>query len=81
MDWLIEKITGWDPKKRRRFAVHMLLWSFLLGHVNIAAFTFGFMSEQTMNSITNYLSWMALTITAWDVVASADVRVEQEADK
>jgi hypothetical protein len=53
----------------------------VLGHVNLGAFALGIMSEATMNSVTNYLSWMALTITALDVVVSTDVRVQQEEEK
>lgn len=78
MDWLIEKLCEWDPESRRKTAMWMLLVTLILGHLNIAAFVFGFVPNDVMDAITNYLSWLALSITAWDVVVGSDVRVQQE---
>ncbi len=75
---ITERLCAWDPKSRRRAAVILLIVSFVLGHANIGAFAFGLVSHGLMDAITNYLSWLALTITALDVVISSDVRVQQD---
>ena len=31
-----------------------------------------------MDAITNYLSWLALTITAMDILVGTDIRAEAE---
>jgi hypothetical protein len=78
IDQAIERLCAWDPKSRRRAAVHLLIWSFVLGHANIGAFFAGIVPPDVMDAITNYLSWLALTITAFDVVIGTDVRVQQD---
>lgn len=67
-----------EPKKRRRAAIWMLLISLALGHLNMGAYIGGFISESSMNAVTNYLSWLAITITALDIVVTTDVRKEVE---
>lgn len=67
-----------DPRRRRRLAWYLLVGSLALGHVNVAAFMLGWMSHGAMDATTNYLSWLALTLTALDILATADVRVEVE---
>jgi hypothetical protein len=64
------------PEKRRRYAIWMLAVSLVLGHVNIGAFAAGWLSHETLDLITNYLSWLAISISALDIVATTDVRVE-----
>jgi hypothetical protein len=71
-------LAGIDPARRRRFALWMLVVSFVLGHANIGAFALGMVEPALMDAITNYLSWLAITITAMDLVATADVRAEAE---
>jgi hypothetical protein len=73
---LEERLARIDPAVRRRFALWLLVVSLVLGHVNIGAFAFGLVSPALMDAITNYLSWLAITITALDLVATADVRAE-----
>lgn len=53
----------------------------MLGHANMGAFVTGLMSHGLMDAITNYLSWLALTLTAFDVVISTDVRVQQDGEE
>ena len=77
-EWFTDKLCGIAPTTRRKIAVYLLIWSFVLGHLNIAAFVGGFVSHTLMDVVTNYLSWLALTLTALDVVIGTDVRVEQE---
>lgn len=76
--WLLDKFSQIDPEQRRRSAVWLLVVSFVLGHLNILGFVFGWVSRDVMDAITNYLSWLAITITALDIVISTDIRKEQE---
>ena len=67
-----------DPHRRRKAAFLMLLGTFILGHVNLGLFFVGVVPPALMDAITNYLSWLALTITALDLLVGTDVRVQQE---
>lgn len=67
-----------DPRSRRRYAIILLFVTLVLGHANVAGYMFGWVPHSVMDAITNYLSWLALSITALDVVLTADVRVEQD---
>jgi len=77
MDRAIDWFTDIDPKKRRKAAFVLLVVSFVLGHLNIGMFVFGVIPPNVMDAITNYLSWLALVLTALDVIISSDVRVNQ----
>jgi len=68
-----------EPAQRRRYALWLLVGSLVLGHLNLGGFITGAISPDVMDAITNYLSWLAITITALDLVMTTDVRVEQEA--
>jgi hypothetical protein len=69
-----------DPKARRRAALWLLFVSLALGNVNLAAVLGGVIPHWLNDVITNYLSWLALTVTALDVVATTDVRVEVDGE-
>lgn len=69
-----------DPRRRRRAALWLLVVSLLLGHVNFAGALMGYVQPWLTNLITNYLSWLAITLTAVDILATTDVRVEQDTD-
>jgi hypothetical protein len=66
------------PRTRRKVAVWLLIISLVFGHLNFAAFAFGLVPATVMNAITNYLSWLAISLTALDVLFTSDVRVNQE---
>lgn len=80
----IDKAIDWfceiEPETRRRAAFWMLIVSFVLGHVNIGLFVVGIIPPNVMDAITNYLSWLALTITAIDIVIGTDIRAEGAED-
>lgn len=67
-----------DPRKRRRWAIILLVVSFVLGHVNLAGALAGVIPPWLTDLVTNYLSWLAITLTALDIVQTTDVRVQQE---
>lgn len=78
MKRLLNRFNKIDPATRRLAALYILIISFVLGHLNIGLYLFGLMSNSMMDAITNYLSWVAITITAADLVATTDVRKEQD---
>lgn len=67
-----------DPHRRRQLAVWLLIVSLALGHATVFAFLFGWIDHPMMDLITNYLSWLAISLTALDVLFTSDVRVQQE---
>jgi uncharacterized membrane protein len=70
--------VGVSPKTRRKAAVYLLIVSLVLGHVNLAGALAGYIPAWLTNLVTNYLSWLAITLTALDILLTADVRVEQD---
>lgn len=70
-----------DPVSRRRYAVVLLVASLVLGHLNLAGALAGLIPPWLTDLVTNYLSWLAITLTALGIVMTADVRVEQEDDQ
>lgn len=78
MSRLLDAFTSIRPERRRRVALWLLVVSFVMGHVNMAAFVLGLVPPAVMDAITNYLSWLALTITALDVLMTTDVRVNTD---
>jgi Co/Zn/Cd efflux system component len=77
-EWLISQIEKINPRKRRLWAVRILIASFFLGHVNVGIFLGGLISHAAMDTVTNYLSWIAVVVTFADIVATTDVRAEQD---
>ncbi len=79
---MIDRLEKWicaiDPAARRRAAVHLVLWTFVLGVLNMVAWAFGVVTTEQMVAITAALSWLALTITAADIVIGTDIRAEVE---
>lgn len=76
----LNRFSAIPPERRRAAALWMLFWSFVLGHLNIGAYVLGWVSAGLMDAVTNYLSWMALVITALDVLLTSDVRAEVDDD-
>lgn len=64
-----------SPKVRLYVAWAMLVGSLVLWVISM--FTFAKDEPKTILS----LSWLAITITAWDVVSTASVRVKQEEEE
>jgi hypothetical protein len=72
--WLERRIEQSSPTKRRRLAVHTLIWSVALGIINVALYVASIITVDHLILITLALSWLAITITAADLVATTDVR-------
>lgn len=74
--WVIDRITDWAPESRRVAAVRLLIWSVILMVINVGLYVASVIDEADLILITLILSWLAITITAMDVVATTDVREE-----
>lgn len=61
-----------DPHFRFRCAVVLFAFCFL------AQFTALFLSQGALAKVTNFISWSALWLTALDVMATTDVRRNDE---
>ena len=72
-------IVTYPPVKRRRLAIHMLIWSVVAMVVNVVGYVTGLIDQAGLILITLILSWLAITITAADLVATTDVREAEEA--
>lgn len=64
-----------SPKVRLYAAWALLVGSLVLWPVSMVTF-----AKDEPRAILS-LSWFAITITAWDVVSTASVRVKQEEDE
>lgn len=78
VDWLEQTIVDCPPIKRRRIALHTLVWSVIAMIANVAAYLTHIIDETTLILITLILSWLAITITAADLVQTTDVRQAEE---
>lgn len=73
-DWLV----GIPPASRRRIAVHLFVWSAIATPINVVLYVVGIVSLAVVGVITLTLSWLAITLTAADLVATTDVREAAE---
>ena len=67
-----------DPKTRIKYAWVLLILSVVGMFLNVALYLFKIIDESMLILVTLILSWLAITITALDVVLTADVRVKEE---
>ena len=72
-------IVRYPPAKRRRLAIHVLVWSVVAMLVNVTLYLVGIVDQASLILVTLVLSWLAITITAADLVATTDVREETSA--
>jgi len=77
INWLECKIVKWDPDKRRTAAVGLLVWSLILMVLNVTLYVVGVLGQKELILVTLVLSWLAITLTAVDVIATTDVREEE----
>lgn len=70
-----------DPKQRVRYAKWMLFGSLVLMVINVALYLFKIIDESMLILITLILSWLAITLTAVDILATTDVRANDDDKK
>lgn len=78
--WLERRIVNWPPESRRLAAVRTLWLSLGLMIVNVVLYATGVFDDSNMILVTLILSWLAITFTAADLVATTDVREENGDD-
>ena len=66
-----------NPKTRVKVALWLLYLSLFGMFINVTLYLTGMVDETSLILVTLILSWLAITITALDVVLTADVRKEQ----
>jgi hypothetical protein len=77
-DRIEQRLVSWSPGGRRRAAVQTFVWSVVLMVVNSALYIAGIIDESDLIFVTLVLSWLAITFTAADLVATTDVRKAEE---
>lgn len=66
-----------NPHNRLKAAKWLLVSSVVLMVINVALYVLHVIDEADLILITLVLSWLAITITAADVVATTDVRANK----
>ncbi len=67
-----------NPKTRIKYAWGLLILSVIGMFLNVSLYLFKIIDENMLILITLILSWLAITLTALDVVLTADVRAQEE---
>lgn len=66
-----------STKKRIRYAKYMLYGSIVLMVINVALYLMGILNDSNLILVTLILSWLAITLTALDILSTQDVRDKQ----
>jgi hypothetical protein len=66
------------PEHRRAAAWWLVIGSLVLATANVYLYLVGIFDEADMIFVTLILSWLAITLTAADILATSDVRVKEE---
>lgn len=67
-----------SPERRRRWAWYLLIASTVGMVANVAVYLLKWIDEDMLLLITLILSWVAIQIGAVEVLATTDVRAEQD---
>lgn len=78
--WLIEALERTDPAERKLWAARCLIASVVAAVANVVLYLVGVIDSKALILVTLVLSWLALTITAADLLMTTDVRGEQDSD-
>lgn len=72
-------MLGWlkNPHNRVKAALCMLFGSLICMALNVALYLFKIIGQAELILVTLILSWLAITLTAVDIVATTDVRTKQ----
>ena len=74
---LVRKLSKTDPEKRRLYAARILLGS-LVGWIATHLVFFLLGVSGVFEHVLNLISWWAITLTAWDILATTDVKVDTD---
>lgn len=66
-----------NPKYRVLYALILFFSSIILMLINVGLYLFDIIDENMLILITLILSWLAITLTALDIVMTSDVRVQE----
>ena len=73
--WLVNRLSNTDPEKRRVYAARVLIGS-LVGWIATHILFFYWNITGPFEHVLNFISWWAITLTAWDILATTDVKVD-----
>ncbi|HEX5672252.1 MAG TPA: hypothetical protein VFY46_05965 [Acidimicrobiia bacterium] len=74
---LVKTLAKTDPEKRRLYASRILIASiagWIITHIMFLMMGITGVFEHVLNLI----SWWAITLTAWDILATTDVKVDTD---
>jgi hypothetical protein len=72
---LVKALSKTKPEQRRIYAARILIASIVGWLLSHALFLFMGITG-AFEHILNFISWWAITLTAWDVLATSDVKVD-----
>jgi hypothetical protein len=73
--WLVKRLSNTAPESRRVYAARILIGSlvgWIVTHLGFLLLGITGIFEHVLNLI----SWWAITLTAWDILATTDVKVD-----
>lgn len=74
---LVKRLAATDPEKRRLFASRILLFSLVAWIATHILFLIMGITG-VFEHVLNLVSWWAITLTAWDILATSDVKVDTD---
>ena len=73
--WLVKAMARTNPERRRLYAARILVGS-LVGWIASHFLFFSLGITGAFEHVINLISWWAITLTAWDILATSDVKVD-----
>jgi len=73
--WLVKTLANTNPERRRLYAARILVGS-LVGWIASHVLFFVLGITGAFEHVINLISWWAITLTAWDILATSDVKVD-----
>ncbi|HEX5721529.1 MAG TPA: hypothetical protein VFZ06_02150 [Acidimicrobiia bacterium] len=74
---LVKKLAETDPEKRRLYAARILIGS-IVGWIATHLMFLLMGITGAFEHVLNLISWWAITLTAWDILATSDVKVDTD---
>lgn len=72
---LVKALAKTDPERRRLLAARILIGS-LVGWIATHVMFLFMGITGAFEHVLNFISWWAITLTAWDILATSDVKVD-----